>query len=186
MIAYLEGVVKFIDEGSVVLMVNGVGYKVYLMESDLMKCKEGEKTAFFIENIVREDAFDLFGFSMQSGQNLFVKLRSVKGVGSKTALSILQLGALEVMEAIKEQDVKFLSKAHGLGKKGAERIILELQNTLPSTSNLSRKHSSISDNIMTGLVGLGYTQKQVKEVLSSLPENVQKEEDVVKFFLQNV
>jgi Holliday junction DNA helicase RuvA len=128
----------------------------------------------------------LYGFENKSGQELFVKLRSVKGVGSKTALSILQLGSLEVMDAIKIQDVKFLSKAHGLGKKGAERIILELQNTLPSTLNLSRKHSPISDNIMTGLIGLGYNQKQVKEVLSSLPKNVQKEEDVVKFFLQNV
>jgi Holliday junction DNA helicase RuvA len=186
MIAYLEGVVKFVEDDSIILSVNGVGYRVYLIQGDLQNCAEGQKKAFFIESIIREDAFDLYGFSVKSGQEIFVKLRSVKGVGSKTALSILQLGSMEVMEAITAQDVKFLSKAHGLGKKGAERIILELQNTLPSTLNLSRKHSPISDNIMTGLIGLGYTQKQVKEVLSSLPKNVQKEEDVVKFFLQNV
>ncbi len=186
MIAYLEGVVKFVEEDSIILGVNGIGYRVYLIQSDLVECAEEQKKAFFIESVIREDAFDLYGFAIKSGQTLFVKLRSVKGVGSKTALSILQLGVAEVMDAIKAQDVKFLSKAHGLGKKGAERIILELQNTLPSTLNLSRKHSNISDNIMTGLIGLGYTQKQVKEVLSSLPKNVQKEEDVVKFFLQNV
>lgn len=186
MIAYLEGTVKFVEDDSIVLLVNGLGYKVWLTGDDLMKCKEGQAKAYFIESVIREDAFDLYGFEKKSAQDMFVKLRSVKGVGPKTGLSILCLGISELIEAIEGQDVKFLTKAHGLGKKGAERIILELQNTLPSTLNLSRKHSSISDNIMTGLVGLGYTQKQVKEVLSKLPENVQKEEDVVKFFLQNV
>lgn len=186
MIAYLEGKVKFVEVDYVVVLANGVGYKVWLAGEDLRNCVEGKIMSFFIESVIREDAFDLYGFLSVEAQHLFVKLRSVKGVGPKTGLSILSLGAGEVISAIDSQDVKFLSKANGLGKKGAERIILELQNTLPSTLNLGRKQSPISDNIMTGLINLGYTQKQVKEVLSELPSDVQKEEDVVKFFLQNV
>lgn len=186
MIGFLDGSIKFIENDYVILLVNGVGYKVWLAGEDLRKCKVGVSCELFIENVIREDAFDLYGFLEIQAKELFIKLRSVKGVGPKTSLSILSLGVNEVFTAIKMQDVKFLSKASGLGKKGAERIILELQNTLPSTLNLSMKQSPISDNIMTGLTNLGYTKKHVADVLSSLPDDVQKEEDIVKFFLRNV
>lgn len=186
MIGYLEGEVRFVEENYLILNVNGVGYKVWVTQEDIRACAIGSEKAFFVESVIREDAFDLYGFLDASGQEMFKKLRSVKGVGPKSSLNILALGIEDVRSAIVSQDVKFLTKANGLGKKGAERIILELQNTLPSTLNLDRQHKAISDNIMAGLVGLGYSQKQVREVLSGIPDDVQKDEDVVKFFLQNI
>ena len=186
MIGFLRGQVRFVEDDFIILLVGGVGYKVWLSGEDILKCKVDGEVEVFIESVIREDAFDLYGFLSMEAKSLFIKLRSVKGVGPKTSLAILCLGVNEVFSAIKNQDVKFLSKASGLGKKGAERIILELQNILPSTLNLGMKQSLISDNIITGLTNLGYTKKQVTEVLSQLPDNVQKEEEIVKFFLQNI
>jgi len=181
MIAYLEGQVLKKFDKSFILVTNGVGYLVSATTE--MMSRIGTQVEVFIYSNIKEDAFELFGFESLEDKDFFEQLISVNKVGPKTAINILELGVAKVRQAISESDVNFLKKASGLGKKGAERIILELQGKLPV---LDIVEESIPQEVFDALTSLGYRKRDVELVLASKPEHNQTAESIIKFFLQNV
>lgn len=171
MISYLEGQVLFVETSFAVLKTMGVGYHVILSKSDLEKLIEGQDAHFFIHTHVREDAFELFGFSSRADRQLFLLLISISGIGPRLGLSILSgLSAQELILAIANKDLAKLCGIPGIGKKTAERITLELKDKV---SKIDLPQAQLSNyNVRTSLEqaikGLGYNKSQSDKALLML------------------
>ena len=128
MIAYLSGKVKFLFDDACILDVHGVGYKIFVDSQTRQVLNLGEAAELFIHTAVREDAINLFGMKNQSTFELFELLLTVSGVGAKSALAIVsKISAADFARAVASQDLKTLMRLPGVGKKSAERILLELK-----------------------------------------------------------
>jgi len=181
MIAYLEGEILRKFKTSFIVKTNGVGYLIYATTDTISNISEhGE---FYIYSNIKEDAFELYGFESLEDKEFFEKLISVNKVGPKTALNILELGVQKVQSAINNADINFLKKASGLGKKGAERIVLELKGKLAFVEDIE---IGIPEDVFVALSNLGYKRKQVEIVLAQNSQHNQSVESIIKFFLQNV
>ena len=181
MIAYLEGEILRKFKTSFIVKTNGVGYLIYATTDTISNISEhGE---FYIYSNIKEDAFELYGFESLEDKEFFEKLISVNKVGPKTALNILELGVQKVQSAINNADINFLKKASGLGKKGAERIVLELKGKLAFVEDIE---TGIPEDVFVALSNLGYKRKQVEIVLAQNSQHNQSVESIIKFFLQNV
>lgn len=164
MIITLRGQLKHHGVGFVVIEVNGVGYKVNLPE-DRAHELVGE-VLLYIHEVQREDQHELFGFFSIEALELFWKLTSVSGVGSKVGQKIVFANTVEkVKEKIMKGDLAFLTDIPGIGKKTAQKIILELKGVL--VEDVVRP-SDFDNDAVEGLVGLGYARRQAEEVLSGL------------------
>jgi len=131
MIARLKGTVAVISTESIVIDVNGVGYEVNAVPRLLAGVNAGEETVLAIETVVREDFIRLYGFSNEAERQCFRILTGVQGVGARHALAILQvLPPAQLYDAVAAEDVTAISRAHGIGKKIAQRIATELQSKL--------------------------------------------------------
>src|SRR4051812_43342574 len=128
MIASLNGVVSEKLASQVVIDVNGVGYGIFVTAEDHGRLVVGETSKVYIYEHVREQAHDLFGFLSRQTQDLFELLLNVNGVGPKMALNVLSVGSnTNVRTAIAGGDVKYIQQASGVGKKVAERVVVELK-----------------------------------------------------------
>ena len=178
MIGKLQGVIDYIGTDFVILMVNGVGYKVYTPE--ILRLKEN--IALWIETIVREDSIRLFGFSTIAGQNLFNQLTTVSGVGPKVALSIM--GTIKtdtLMTAIATGDAKTIATAPGVGKKVAEKIIVELKNKMGGANfdfGNDTTNGALPD-LLAALEALGYRRMDIIDMAQKLVSN-NSDADVAK------
>ncbi len=172
MIGKLQGIVDYIGDGFVILMAGQVGYKVFTPEYLTHK----STVALWIETVVREDSIRLFGFSTLAAQNLFNMLTGVSGVGPKVALSIM--GALKtdtLMSAIATGDAKTIATAPGVGKKMAEKIIVELKNKvgggafdLFDDSGATTGAGSALPDLLAALEALGYRRMDVVDMAQKL------------------
>src|ERR1700722_6750960 len=128
MIAVLSGVVSEKLADMVVLDVHGVGYGLLIPAEDYGRLATGEPTKLYVYEHIREQSHDLFGFLQRDTKNLFEQLLDVNGVGPKGALSLLSIGsAQDVRQAIASGDLKFIQRANGVGKRVAERVVVELK-----------------------------------------------------------
>jgi Holliday junction DNA helicase RuvA len=176
MIATLNGVVSEKLADRVVIDVQGVGYGVYVTAEDHGRLIAGEPAKIYIFEYVREQAHDLFGFLTRDTQNLFEQLLGVNGVGPKMALNVLSIGtANDLRVAIANGDVKYIQSASGVGKKVAERIVVELKDKvglagvdLESTGLLQAEDALMADEAVAALVALGYTANDARQALSSV------------------
>lgn len=131
MIDFLRGIMVGLESDFVVLDVHGVGYRVFAANPFAVKAKESEEITLFIHQHVREDAILLFGFESREEQALFRRLIEVSGIGPRVAIGILSAGRPEeVVSAIYQENVSFLMKLPGIGKKTAQRMILDLKDKL--------------------------------------------------------
>lgn len=167
MIGKLQGVIDYIGDGFVILMVGGVGYKVYTPEILSLKAN----VALWIETVVREDSIRLFGFSSLAGQNLFNQLTTVSGVGPKVALAIM--GTIKtdtLMSAIATGDAKTIATAPGVGKKVAEKIIVELKNKMGGANFDFGPDVSAGalPDLLAALESLGYRRMDVIDMAQHL------------------
>lgn len=173
MIGYLKGKVKYLAPEYVLLEVNGVGYEVACSGaafSRLSGVKKGEEGEVYTYLQVKEDGISLFGFADVTEKALFLKLTSVQGVGAKLAIAVLSsMKPAEVSEAIATADSKRLSAVKGVGKKTAERIILELHGKISAdellgTENVGGRVSALpvaeDDDAVSALMGLGFTKQE--------------------------
>ena len=173
MIGYLKGYVKYLDPEYVLLEVNGVGYEVICSGaafSRLAGVQKGETGEVFTYLQVKEDGITLFGFADPQEKGLFLKLTSVQGVGAKMAIAILSsMRPADVSEAIALADSKRLSAVKGVGKKTAERIILELHGKISADELLGGESvgGRVSvpvlpqdDEAVAALMGLGFTKQE--------------------------
>lgn len=166
MIAYLKGKVLAKTTNYIVLENSGIGYKIFVTP-DLLEAKHGELLEIYIHTKTNDDGQTLFGVSDFKSLQFFELLLTVTGVGPKSALGILSSAKIEILEnAIANQDTSLFTKMSGVGKKTAERIILELKNKIGLT-NLSNASGS-GGEIFDALIQLGFSNKEAKDVIQQL------------------
>ncbi len=194
MIGYLQGEVIDAKDGTVLLLVGGVGYEVVCSSSCYARLNREKSGGIYTYTAVREDGVYLYGFDNAHEKNMFLKLVSVSGVGPKMGITVLSGMSLESLAvAIASEDVKTLSKIKGLGKKTAERIILELKEKVSSAdlpeSELSvsepRDDFAVDENIVTALVTYGLSrQESVNRIKRAMANGAKTTEEIVLFALR--
>lgn len=173
MIASLTGSVIGYYDRYCIIDVHGVGYKVYTTEHTIstLQTIQGPVT-LRIYTVVREDAFDLFGFLDDTSHKLFEKLITVSGVGPKSALGVLSVApANKLVDAISSGDISYLTKVSGIGKKTAEKILLELKDKLLGFGELPSEGLSEESEVLLALESLGYTGAEAREALQYVDKN---------------
>ena len=180
MIAHLSGTIaeKF-GAGSVVIDVHGVGYEVSVSAGDFEAVALNQDVKFYTYHHVREQAEELFGFSSLAAKKLFEMLITVQGVGPKAALAILSLGdAEQVRNAIANADSAFVQKAAGIGKKTAERVVVDLSDKVGLPTHYGRADTPVqtelntSDEALEALMALGYTLADATKALENVDVNL--------------
>lgn len=184
MIAWLEGTIAEIGLDHVVLDVQGVGYRLAIANGELQE-SAGQKTRLYVHEHIREDAFDLYGFSNLQSKELFEQLLSVKNVGPKVTLAILSMGSADaIRSAIAAGDVRYLQAAKGVGKRAAEQIVVELRDKvgLPSGEMaeqvVGRSGVRHDDEAFQALLSLGYTEADAHSALAKIDTTLPSEERI--------
>lgn len=182
MIAFIEGTIKEVSEIGCTVMLNGIGYFVYIPQRVIETMKVGEKVELYTHQHVREDVLDLYGFKTQDDLEFFEQLLQVTGVGPRLALNILsQFPAEDVKRAIIHGDISLLTSLSGVGKKTAERIVLDLKESIaivsegsPVAGGGTKKVTSAID----ALVALGYSKPEALDALQGIDSSLELEEQV--------
>jgi Holliday junction DNA helicase RuvA len=186
MIATLIGVVAEKTLDQVILDVSGVGYGLFVSNEDYGRVGAGDLIKFYIHEHIRENSHDLFGFASLETKDLFEKLLNVNGVGPKMAINILNTGSSNDVRAhIASGDVKALQKASGVGKRVAERVVVELKDKvglagvdLSATGLLQSSAGVIGDEAAEALVALGYAPADAAAALASIDKTLSTEERI--------
>lgn len=179
MIAHVFGKVAEKFNGSLVIDVHGVGYEVSVATNDFDAVILDQEVKFYTYHHVREQSEELFGFSSLAAKKLFEMLITVQGVGPKAALAILSLGdAEQVRNAIANADSSFVQKATGVGKKTAERVVVDLSDKVGLPTHYSRTETPLqtelntSDEALEALMALGYTLADATKALENVDINL--------------
>ena len=179
MIAHVFGKVAEKFNGSLVVDVHGVGYEVSVATNDFDAVILDQEVKFYTYHHVREQSEELFGFSSLAAKKLFEMLITVQGVGPKAALSILSLGdAEQVRNAIANADSGFVQKATGVGKKTAERVVVDLSDKVGLPTHYGRAEEPLqtelntSDEALEALMALGYTLADATKALENVDVNL--------------
>ena len=194
MINYLVGEIVLKSENLVVLEVNGIGYELNVSMFTLDNLPQtGSVSRVYTYMHVREDEISLFGFSSIDEKNVFLKLISVSGIGPKVALAILSgIKLSDLMVAIKTGDVKLLSTVKGLGKKTAERIVLELKDKISvvgfdsEVAGENIANESIIDEATEALIALGVNKNEAYRLARENSLNCETTEDIIRKAFQNL
>ena len=180
MIGFLSGKVQKLAHSVLIHTPGGVGYQVELGPTLFLRLQADDQVELFIYTHVREDALKLFGFQTQKDLSLFELILSVSGVGPKTALAIIDTGAERLVTAVQNADVAFFSSIPRVGKKLAQKIIIELKSKLGGLKDLDLSPlSQTEQDVLDGLLGLGFPETHIHEVLKTL-DTKQPVEKVLK------
>lgn len=196
MIHFIRGKLAILNPGSIVIENNGIGYGLTVPEnSSFFLAKEGEEVFAYTSMIVREDDISLYGFSDRETQRMFHRLMSVTGIGAKAAMAILSaLPLQELIRAILFEDAVTLTRANGIGKKSAQRIVLELKDKVEAADGLNAGTAQALTGSPTdargeaadGLMALGYTKSEALTALSKIPEEDLSAEEYIKKALKRL
>lgn len=173
MIAKLEGTVSYKDPRFLILNVSGVGYKVFAAPEVVGAATEGAALSLWTYLAVRETALDLYGFPDKESLDFFEMLLDVPGIGPKSAMSVLGVAGISTLRsAISSNDHAYLTKLSGIGKRTAEKIVLELRDKLgTSTEEGSTQNREESDSI-DALKSLGYSEREAREALKKVSKEI--------------
>lgn len=198
MYAFIKGKLDSLGEGFVVIDNNGIGYNIQVSNDVLHRLSgkiAGEEVKLYTYTNVKEDAFELFGFDNLESKNMFIKLIAVSGVGCRSALQILSgMDTASLAVAIAEGDVKALSSVKGIGKKTAERIIVELKEKVDVT-DLKRlplfgasipSDDTVSDEAVLALVALGINKNDAVRAVAKARESADTTEKVITLALRSL
>ena len=196
MIHFIRGKLVILNPGSIVIENNGIGYGLTVPEnSSFFLAKEGEEVFAYTSMIVREDDISLYGFSDRETQRMFHRLMSVTGVGAKAAMAILSAMPLqELIRAILFEDAVTLTRANGIGKKSAQRIVLELKDKVEAADGLNAgtvqaltgSPTDARGEAADGLMALGYTKSEALTALSKITEEELSAEEYIKKALKRL
>ncbi len=186
MIAHLLGTITEKLDTSVIIDVQGVGYEVSISAPDAEAINLNDCIKFYTYHALRENSEELYGFSSLAAKKMFEMLISVNGIGPKAAMNILSLGTPEeVRNAIANTDAAFISKASGVGKKSAERVIVDLRDKvgIPSHYGATTTKFSISaapphDEALDALIALGFPLKEATAALADIDPNLSVEDRI--------
>ncbi len=184
MISLIKGKIISNDGEKITVMTSGeVGYEITVNANGAEFFKVGQGAEVLTYLAVRENAMELFGFKNKEEKSLFEKFLLVSGVGPKTALHILSLGSVaEIGAAIARADVAYLTKVSGIGKKTAERLVVELKNKVGAIKelNLSEGFSNEMGDVIEGLMVLGYSGSDIRETVKKLQGTGKTSEQLMK------
>jgi Holliday junction DNA helicase RuvA len=185
MIATLSGNITDKWNDQVVLECGGVGYGLFVTLEDFGVLETGNKTKLYVYEHIRENAHDLFGFKSPETKALFELLLTVNGVGPKMALAILSIANIsQVKQAVATGDTKFISQAVGVGKRVAERVVVDLKDKVglvaseDATGFLAIPVGNPNDEALQGLIALGYSVQDAAEALKGVDEKLSSEERI--------
>ncbi|MBC2581154.1 Holliday junction branch migration protein RuvA [Clostridium sp. DJ247] len=189
MYEYIKGTYEGMTKDYIVIENNGIGYKVFTSGSTLAKTpKIGEEILLYLQQVVREDFIGLYGFLTKDELNMFKLLLTINGVGAKAALSLLSISNVTNLKyAIFSGDEKTITKAPGIGKKMAQRIILELKDKVKTeeivnTDNINigiQENTEAAFEALEALIALGYSEKEAQKAINSI-DNKDSLENIIK------
>jgi len=183
MVSYLEGTIIEKDSSSVIVLTNGVGYRVFISNSLAQKYSKGAPCSFYTHYVVRETSAELFGFASFEELVFFEKLISVSGVGPKTALSLFGASSLEKLKgAIVRGDAGLFKAVSGVGPKTAERIVIELRDKIGKEEYVS--DSPGDQDITDALIALGYSNQDAVSALKKVDTTIDNEQERLKAALK--
>ena len=185
MIGYLSGIVKAIRKNYIILATDFVGYKVFVIPQLSLTSEIGKKLSLYIHTHVREDQLSLYGFTSTAELEFFELLLTVSGVGPKLALSVMSLADLAMIKSgILNEDPNVFTKVSGIGRKTAERLIVELKDKISEDlggkeedlRELSKAHADVLDV----LLALGYSRSEARQALAEIPKNLSSSEEKIR------
>ncbi len=183
MISYVSGTVVEKEAKFAIIDVGGVGYRVFVTDETLRRLKIGATAKLQTHHAVREDTEELFGFLDDADLRLFELLLSVPGIGPKTALNIVNVATPQTLRrSITSGEVAYLTKISGIGKKTAEKIVLELKDKLGKGEEGTTLKEEV--DALEALKSLGYSHGEAREALKNLPEHVSTTSERVKHALK--
>ena len=179
MIGFIEGAVKAVIRNTVIIENGGIGYRIRPPAATLSVAKEGAHLLLWTHLAVRENANDLFGFETREELLWFELLLTVSGIGPRSALAILSSVDIRTLEsAIISNDASILARAFGVGKKTADKIVLELKEKVAPSEG-----ETIGGNdgeVVDALIGLGYSTKEARDAARAIPKGVEGEENRIR------
>lgn len=176
MIAHIKGTLIHKSDKFLVVDVTGVGYKVFVAPDSLLSLDEGSTVSLWTYMAVRETALDLYGFTTREEMGFFELLLDVSGIGPKSALSILSVASINTLKkAIATGDTSYLNKVSGIGKKTAEKIVVELRDKLQAHKGEDGENNGLRDesDIVEALKSLGYSQGEARDALKKVDASIE-------------
>jgi Holliday junction DNA helicase RuvA len=183
MISYIEGRVIFKGDRFLVIEANGIGYRVFVGPDVLRKAKKEETIKLWTHLYVREDSMELYGFSEYAELDFFEILIQISGIGPKSALGVLSVAPLDTLKrAIASGETSYLTQVSGIGKKIAEKIILELKDKLGKIGFGAEENIFLKEeeDVLRALRTLGYSYSEAREAIKQLPSNITGTQERVK------
>jgi Holliday junction DNA helicase RuvA len=185
MIGHLQGTVLLVKDNSLIIDVGGVGYRVLCPLPLALSQNEGSSAKLFIHTHVREDQITLFGFKDETELFLFEKLTSVSGIGPKSALAMLSVHSpSSIAQAVEHADAESLSHTPGIGKKTAEKIIIELKGKLNHL--LGKEEDDSTTEVRLALETLGYSPKEIHTTIQKISTKNKSTNALIKEALQHL
>jgi Holliday junction DNA helicase RuvA len=173
MISQLTGTISHKDGRFLILDVQGVGYKIHASGETIEKSPSSKVVTFWTHLVVREDALDLYGFLEKDEMEFFEMLISISGIGPKTALSIINLASIPTLKrAVVSGDSSYLTKVSGVGKKNAEKIVLELKDKLIVIYEEGDENTRNESDSLEALKSLGYPEREAREALKKVSKEI--------------
>lgn len=186
MIAWLTGTPQIVNDYLIIKTQGGVGYKVITNAKVMGKIKE-EEISLFIFSYIKEDRFELYGFINESDLKLFELLLTVAGCGPKTALGISEANSSEVIEAVQQAQVSFFTQFPRVGKKLAQKLIIELKSKLGGLKDLDlAPKSPVYDDAREALIVLGFQENEVENALNEIEVNGMNSGEIIKIVLKKL
>jgi len=190
MISHLKGSILLSGDNFVILEVGGVGYKVFVSLDTIHELKKetSAETSIWTHQAVRENSLDLYGFLEHTELEFFELLITISGIGPKSALGILSVAPLNTLyQAISSGDTSHLTKVSGIGKKNAEKIVIELRDKLGGLdSEFGASMIKEETETLEALQALGYSQKEARDALKNVDETAETVSDKIKQALKNL
>jgi holliday junction DNA helicase RuvA len=192
MIAHVRGAVHKMDPGEVTVDVSGVGYRITVPHDIWEKLEEAETRMLWTSAYVREDRFDLYGFLDRAGRTLFEEFLKLDGVGPKLALELCSVPRSFLVQAMNENDVRLLTSIKGVGKKTAEKLLVELRSLAERKAHVfdapheAPSRGEYDQDAIAALTALGYDSGTAVRALKELPRDLKTTEDRVAAALRSL
>ncbi|HOZ56165.1 MAG: Holliday junction ATP-dependent DNA helicase RuvA [Parcubacteria group bacterium ADurb.Bin316] len=190
MIAYLKGKIQNKGRGYIILLVGNVGYQVFVSAARYVELDINQEAEMYVHEHIKEDAQDLYGFNSMAELEMFELLLSISGVGPKSALNTLSIASLDDLKTtIAQGDPSLLIKVSGIGRKTAERIVLELKDKvgiLTYGSPSAESSVNIASDEIDALMALGYTLQQARDALKQVDPKITESGERIRAVLKSI